>query len=334
MKLKILLTVFLFICLKTFSQSPTYQEYRDYVLTEYNFEKYYDSKRNIFIKKNIVHIFIDEDGNLIETGVPTTATEKYSYKLHLITNTETLETTTFKYSYRGEYKPTLNIQNETLNESEEPEGDETEEEEKPKIVEYSYAIIGPFTDDFNITVKKIEEEEENVTIFDKKINVAKTFHVSISTGLFMTTLTNPLNIKTSMNSDGETTLIADDQDVRGLVSLNAVFYPKGRSFLFPPSGGLFSAERFGILIGTQIDKNQFENFIGGIQFDFARGGSIAIGAHFGRRNAIAGYDNFDFGNEVFEGNIDNDLIKEWDVGFVFGVNLDLRIFGQLSKPTN
>ena len=127
MKLKILLAVFLFICLKSFSQTPTYQEYRDYVMAEYNFEKYYDSKRNIFIRKNIVHIFIDENGNLIETGVPTTATEKYSYKLHLLTNTETVETTTFKYSYRGEYRPTLNIQNETLSE-EEPEGEEEEPE--------------------------------------------------------------------------------------------------------------------------------------------------------------------------------------------------------------
>ncbi|WPR77711.1 hypothetical protein [Algoriphagus sp. NG3] len=333
MKHIILFVVFLLFSLKAFSQKPTYQEYRDYVLTEYDFGKYYDSKRNIFIKDNIVHIFIDEGGSLIETGVPTTATEKYSYRLHLLTNSETLETTKFKYSFRGEYKPTFNIQNDTLNELDKSEEDESEEV-KPKIVEYSYAIIGPFTDDFNITVTKIKEGEEDMTILDKKINVAKTFHVSISTGLFMTTLTNPSNIKTSTNSDGQVTLIADDQNTRGIVSLNAVFYPKGRSFLFPPSGGLFSPDRFGILIGTKIDENQFENFIGGIQFDFARGGSVAIGAHFGRRNAIAGYDDFDFGNEVFKGDISNDLIKEWDVGFIFGVNLDLRIFGQLFKPIN
>tara|TARA_R110000751_G_scaffold260903_1_gene360287 strand:+ start:1230 stop:2231 length:1002 start_codon:yes stop_codon:yes gene_type:complete len=333
MKLRILFIVFLFFCLKLFSQSPTYQEYRDFVLSKYNFEKYYDSKRNIFIKNNIVHIFIDENGNLIETGVPTTATEKYSYKLHLLTNTETLKAVTFKYSFRGEYKPTLNIQNDTFNQ-EEPEGDESTEVEKANIIDYSYAIIGPFTDDFDITVIKIEKDKEDETIFFSKINVAKTFHVSISTGLFMTTLANPSNIKMSINSDGETTLIADDQNVRGLVSLNAVFYPKGRSFLFPPTGGVFSPERFGILIGTQIDNEQFENFIGGIQFDFARGGSIAIGAHFGRRNVIAGYDNFDFGKDFFDGEIDNYLIKEWNVGFVFGANLDLRIFGQLFKATN
>jgi hypothetical protein len=32
--------------------------------------------------------------------------------------------------------------------------------------------------------------------------------------------------------------------------------------------------------------------------------------------------------------IDNDIIKEWDVGFVFGANLDLRIFGQLNRQIN
>jgi hypothetical protein len=328
MKTKLLFTALIFFTLNSFSQALTYNQYRDYVLEKYDFKKNYDSQKNIYLKDNIVHIFIDEQGNLIETGIPTTAIEKYSYKLHLLTNTETIKNTTFEYSYRGEYKPTLNIQNETLNEvnSENPLA---EKKPKPKIIEYSYAIIGPFTTDFTITLKKKIPAE--TTILERTINVAKTYHVTISTGLFMTTLKNPTNIKESTNSKGETTLVADDKNTRGLVSLNAVFYPKGRSFLFPPSGGLLSPERFGVLIGTQIDKDQFENFIGGIQFDFARGGSVAFGAHYGRRTTVAGYKNFDFGNEKFEGDINTDIVKEWNIGFFIGANIDLRIFGQLFK---
>ena len=330
MKFKSLLILFVFISLKSFSQEFTYNQYRDYVLKEYNFKKYYDSQKNLFLKDNIVHIFIDEHGNLIETGIPTTAIEKYSYKLHLLTNTATVETTSFEYSYRGEFKPTLNIQNETLNEQSRETNATEKDNDKDKsaeIIEYSYAVIGPFTTDFSISLKKKSTTE--TVILDRTINIAKTYHVTISTGLFMTTLQNPTNIKAATNSNGEATLVANDKNTRGLVSLNAVFYPKGRSFLFPPSGGVFSPERFGVLIGTQLDKNQFENFLGGIQFDFARGGSVALGVHYGRKNSIAGYDNFDFGHEKFDGDINTDIVKEWDVGFFIGANLDLRIFGQL-----
>lgn len=331
MKIQLLFTILIFSSLKFFSQTITYNQYRDFVIEKYDFKKHYDPKKNIFIKDNIVHIFIDEYGNLIKIGIPTTAIEKYSYQLHLLTNSETIKTTSFVYSYRGEYTPTLNIQNKTLNE-ENQEPLSNKENEEPKIIEYSYEIIGPFTSDFTIILKKVNSTE--TTILDRTINIAKTYHVTISTGLFMTTMQNPINIKESINSKGETTLIADDKNTRGLVTLNAVFYPKGRSFLFPPSGGLFSPERFGILVGTQIDKDQFENFIGGIQFDFARGGSVALGAHYGRRNTIAGYKDFDFGEDKFEGNISTDIVKEWNIGFFIGANLDLRIFGQLFNASN
>lgn len=329
MKNKLLIVLLILFCSKSFSQTFTYNDYRDYVVKKYDFKKYYNSKKNIFIKDNVVHIFIDENGNLIEIGIPTTAIEKYSYKLHLITNTESIKNTSFQFTFRGEYKPTLNIENEILSENEGVVQSENRNTD-PKIIEFPYATIGPFTTDFNISLKKIESSSEEI-ILDKTINIAKTYHVSISTGLFMTTLKNPTNIKESTNNNNETILIADDQNARGLVVLTAVFYPKGRSFLFPPSGGIFSPERFGILIGTQIDKDQFENFFGGIQFDFARGGSIALGAHYGRRNIISGKKEFNFGSEMFDGDINIDIVKNWDIGFFIGVNIDLRVFGQLFK---
>lgn len=331
MKTKLLFTLLIAFSFKSFSQTFNYDNYRDFVLAKYesDFKKHYNKKSNLLVKNGIIHIFIDDKGNPIETGIPTTATEKNTYKIHLITDTQTESTEIFEFSVQGEYKPTLNIQNET---DVEPFGFAGSE---PSLKEYVYATVGPFTTEFTFTIKrkKRDDPSNETVIITRTINVAKTYHVSISTGLFMTTLQNPSNIKESTNSNGETTLIADDVNTRGIVALNAVFYPKGRSFLFPPSGGIFSPERFGILVGTQIDKDQFENFIGGIQFDFARGGSVAFGAHYGRRNTISGYDKFDFGNEKFEGNIDTDIVKEWNVGFFIGANLDLRIFGQLFKAT-
>jgi len=144
-----------------------------------------------------------------------------------------------------------------------------------------------------------------------------------------TTLRNPQNITPSVNSKGDSTLTADDPGVRGLFSIMAVYYPKGRSFLFPPSGSLFSPERFGIIVGTQLDKNQFENFLGGLQFDFARGGSIALGAHFGRRTFVEGYKNFNYGTDKFYGTLTDKVKQEWNLGFFFGVNIDVKIFNYL-----
>ena len=320
-----------------FSQTSNERNYRDYLfrLSEYNFKKNYNSKKNLYIDNNVVHIFIDDNGDLIETGIPTTATERYSYKVILITEADIANSTRFSFSYEGKYSPTFNVYNGTPNDAKEapasdPSGNDNDE---VKIIDFPFATVGPFTDDFSLIVKKDSGSGEE-EILNAKINVAKLYHVSISTGLFMTTLENPSNIRESTNLDGEKTLIADDRNTRGIVSLNAVFYPKGRSFLFPPSGGLFNPERFGVLVGTQLNKDQFENFFGGIQFDFARGGSVAFGAHYGRRTVIAGYDDFEFGSEIFEGDINTDVIKEWDIGFFIGANLDLRIFGQLFKAVN
>ena len=65
-------------------------------------------------------------------------------------------------------------------------------------------------------------------------------------------------------------------------------------------------------------------------FDFARGGSISIGAHYGRRNFISGVDRFDFGEQIFE--LDELIVKqEWDLGFYAGVVIDSRVAFRLIK---
>ena len=199
----------------------------------------------------------------------------------------------------------------------------TGDPEVKTVNEWDFGIEGPFTGEASIKIFKVSDAEP---IVDRKITIAKLYHVSISTGFLATTLRNPTSIQKMAvpnGAPGDSTLVADDPAARGLVSIMAVYYPKGRSFLFPPSGDIFSAERIGILVGAQLNDKLQENFLAGLSFDFARGGSVAFGAHFGRRNYVAGYEKFKFKEDLITG----DLIvkKEWQLGFFFGVVVDTRV---------
>jgi hypothetical protein len=295
-----------------------------YVDLHYNFKKHYSEKTGLYLDGNTVHIFIDQNGNQILTGLPTTAKESYLYQVHLLTVRGTGDAR-FRFSYEGRFVPEFNIEKTsediaTENSDGEPADDEI------IVDETRFPRIGPFTDHFLIKLKKLVSGQPDDFLLDNRIDVAKLYHVSISTGLLATTLRNPSNVeKMAMpnGAPGDTTLVADDPAVRGLLSIMAIYYPKGRSFLFPPSGGLFSAERFGVVVGAQLNDKLQENFLAGFSFDFARGGSVALGAHFGRRSYIAGYDKFKFGEDRFTG----DLVvkKEWQVGLFFGVVIDTRV---------
>jgi hypothetical protein len=196
---------------------------------------------------------------------------------------------------------------------------------------YEIGAEGPFTDEATF---RITEDGNPIPILDRKINIAKLYHVSISTGFLGTTLRNPTGVQKVLMTDGapgDSTLVADDPTGRGIVSVTAVFYPKGRSFLLPPRGGIFSPERLGIIVGAQLSDKLQENFLAGLTFDFARGGSLSFGAHYGRRNYVTRYDKFDFGKERFTG----DLVvkKEWALGFFMGVTIDTRVALRLFNLT-
>jgi hypothetical protein len=315
---------------KTFSSAEIQERAVDYVTGVSGYEKYHSKKTNLFLKDNIVHIYVDENGNLIKTGIPTTAKESYLYQVHLLYEANNCDNADYVFSYDGAYTPKFNILN-TGEKSTAAELNASQEEDaEPVIKELEFAVIGPFTDEFEIKlVKKVSNEKDKI-LLDHKIKVAKLFHVSISTGLLYSSLRNPQNIETFTKANGETTLVADDPRDRGVLTVMATFYPWGRSFLFPPEGGVFDRSRIGIQVGTRLDDKIAENFFAGLSNDFARGGTVSYGIHYGRRNYVAGARDFDFGNDVFDLPQLN-VKQEWGVGFYVGVVIDTRVAGQLIK---
>lgn len=291
-------------------------------------------ERNALVDKNdIIHLYMDVWGKFYGPGIPTAATQDNRFQIHILLAGNQAQEYSFNALYTGEYKPELLSIFDTSKES---VADATSggQEDILNINQWHGAIKGPYTNKFEveITKEKIEDSGKSEKIVDATIRIAKLYHVSISTGLLYSSLRNPQNIETATLANGETTLIADDPKHRGILTIMATYYPWGRSFLFPPEGRFFSFHhsRFGIQVGTQLDNNISENFFLGLSNDFARGGSLSVGIHYGRRNYVAGKPGFDFGKDVFD-LPDLNVNQDWGLGFYFGVVIDTRVAIELIK---
>jgi hypothetical protein len=281
-----------------------------------------NTQRNIYESKDgTIHIFVFEDGNLLVAGYPTTATEKNKYQVHLYRRTG--NDNIYLLEYAGVYSPAFNIQNENAVTN-----------AAVAIERMDFAILGPFTNNLQLTVKS--RPNKPGTSFNilstTTIQIAKTIHASIGTGLIYTNLKNPSNIKqVPLPSSNDSTLIADDIHGKGLITLLATFYPWGRNTLMMPSNRF--KDRFGVILGTAIaaSSSNFRDIFFGGQYDFSIGGSIVGGVHYGRRQKISNldYKDFKFGETKFAGNLNDRTYMDWDFGFFFGVQVDNRIFSQL-----
>lgn len=295
---------------------PTYESLTAYA-KELAQNYKYNRRLNLLLEENTVHIFIDDVGNFLYGGLPTTATQENTYQFHVVTQTKA----DFRLKVQGTFKPAILSVLET-GDAEKTVPNATGEE-ATSVHHYEFGVEGPFTEEAKVTIKN---QSAGLTILDATIKIAKLYHVSIATGFLATSLRNPSGIAKMAvpnGNAGDSTLVADDPTGRGILSIMAVYYPMGRSFLVPPRGTLFSPERLGIVAGAQLDSKLNENFLAGLSFDFARGGSVTFGAHYGRRNYIAGYDKFRFRRDLIVG----DLVvkREWELGLFVGIIVDTRI---------
>ena len=81
--------------------------------------------------------------------------------------------------------------------------------------------------------------------------------------------------------------------------------------------------------GVSLDGKLTENFFIGGTFEFARGGSIIAGWHYGKVRQMADSD-FVLGEDLFTGTEDEiRLTDKWKWGYFFGITLDTRIFNKV-----
>ena len=319
---------------KSFSQLQIQKAATEYIQEKIDSDEIkYDFKRNIYYtfdendkrddddinKTRIVHIFIDENGNLILSGIPTTATKKYVYQVHLLVEKNNINKSRYKFSADGKFKPKFNINN---TQDETPEGNSVSNE--PVIVEYLSPTVGPYTNKFTLKVLKYQKGKKVEKLLDSEVEIATTYQVSLSTGILSTTLRNPENIQKLALASGDSTLVADNPDLRGAITIMATFYFKERNFLFPPEQFDDWRQRIGLQVGTQINDDLAENFFLGLSYDLTWGSSVSAGVHFGRRNYVAGVEDFEFGKDIFD--LPELVIKkEWQAGLYFGMVIDTRV---------
>lgn len=291
-----------------------------------NFQCTYLPNRNVYVSRgDVIHIFMFEDGNLLLAGYPSTATEKSKYVLHLYVSVSNDDL--YLLEYTGSFSPVLGIQN--SNSALIGAGTPA-----PKVQRVDFAVLGPFTNNLIMTLKRSPKLAINYnTLTSTTIQISKTIHASIGTGLIYTTLKNPSNLRSLTLPNGNNTLIADDNKGRGMLTVLATYYPWGRNSLLLPSWGF--KDRFGVIVGTSLAAgvSNFSNAYLGGQYDFSIGGSIIAGFHYGKRQKISGvdYKTFSFGETEFTGNLDSKKYTAWDGGLFVGVQVDSRIFTQLFK---
>ena len=286
----------------------------------------YNKRLNQVTDGNTIHVFVNEYGDFIRSSLPTTATEKNFFVIHVIYLADDPDKVNrIRCTYSGDYNPRFTVYG-TENEDDDGAGSNATDKTTPQYAEKVFGPFGPFTEQVDIAVT-IDDKK----ILDKRVNIAPLHYIALNAGLFGTFLRNPDNIRTGTLPNGDTTLLADDPTTRGFVTVMLTFYPFPRNLLFPLSRNW--KERLGFTVGTSISKKLAENFFGGISYDVARGLAIVGGVHYGRRQVVVDNEFFEFGKDKFTGGtLQNRIVNDWNAHFFIGLNLDTRLLNYIFNP--
>lgn len=129
---------------------------------------------------------------------------------------------------------------------------------------------------------------------------------------------------------------------RTFLTINAIWYwwstlrylqgsdiTRGRDVLKEPNLITRINPTFGIGLRGKLENNLFAGF----NFEFARGGSISAGWHYGKVNTLLD-ENFQLGiTEFTEQQTDIKTFERWKWSGFFGITLDSRIFNKLFSST-
>lgn len=324
----------------------------DYLLNNFSPSKYsfHDLKsllitnRRYYPSTDEAFIILDENGRLIG-NVPVNLDQDDKVYIYLVVDTQDID----KYELEvigGEYSPVdLQIR------SYEPINKETFTTEHSKLPAYWTVIRferGPYTSDnviFNIkrTDKNEQNENETKVLSTYTVKINKLYHVAIGASFVTTNLAKP-DFDVFPLTDSTNTINTLNGGSRTMFTFNVIWYwqntfkyfwkgsdlTRGRDILKEPNW----ATRLNPTFGVTIDNTFKENFFIGGTYEFARGGSLCFGGHYGKVKGLAtkAPDGKDFilGESIYKGTADNiKLTDQWKWGLFLGVTLDTRIFNKL-----
>lgn len=307
----------------------------------------------VYTGKKYVHIFIDQYGNTIAGTIPQ-GISNLQYVVHVFFLQSVDNPTQTDYSVNqtlGEFDDAIVFNNSgQLNSFEFRGGDMTKYQWAHK--EY---LLSTSTSNIQFDINKVSPKSDlssdvqSQTLKSYTIKMAKVYHGSFDIGLINSKLENPtFSLLTSPVDTTKQVVKKSGGGDRGIVTAMATFYTSpiiliesllGLSDI--PTYKLSSRcflddhkvyERIYPAIGVGFTDKTLQNLFFGFNWEFARGGAVFAGWHYGKVNVYNGSSGFEFGKTYVtsqEFDLENDTA--WKTAFAFGVKMDIMIVANLFK---
>lgn len=300
--------------------------------------------------RKFVHLFFDQHGNAL-MAVPPQGISNLQYVVHVFYLQDRNSSTPDVFSVvqtAGEFQDALVFQNYDMPtpQSFVP----TSGKKQELVIAHSEFLLRTSTTNIQFNITRTNTDGTSATtsvVAGHSIPMAKVYHGSIDIGFINSRLSNP-SFSLVSSAMGDTTVVKrEESGNRGFVSLMATFYASpvmllkrrgsvpdfkryGRSFLDDHAW----YERIFPCVGVGISDQAFENLFLGLNWEFARGGSLWLGYHYGKVNVYEEPEGFIYGETPTsqdEFNLRTDSQWRWSKleEPSFGVNLDLRLVTRL-----
>jgi len=327
-------------------------------VTNFGVQILVESNRNTQYKgKDYVHVFFDQNGNSLLSTIPQ-GVSNLQYVVHVFYLTEKTNPITIDYSIsqtKGKFDGTIIFNNTGSLDNIELRSKDISVEEKQYAWAHKEILLSTSTTDIQFEIQRNLMKSttdlydiEKTVLNSFTIPMSKVYHGTFEIGLINSTLSNPSYelVESPTNSDEKVVKKGSDSN-RGYVTAMATFYtspiiilekifgkdvPKykltGRNFLDDHK----IYERIYPSVGISLNDKSFENLFVGLTWEFARGGSIWGGYHYGKINTFEKSDEFVFGETVInESEFKLKTDTDWEASFAFGVNLDIKLVTNLFK---
>ncbi|HEX3385751.1 MAG TPA: hypothetical protein VHS53_11205 [Mucilaginibacter sp.] len=292
-----------------------------------------------------VHIFVDENGDLISRSLPSGVAWIY-YVVHVVypdSPTQSYNVVQTSGSISGAFI----VQNATAAAAAPNPGPGGPAPAAPNYTENVF-VVGP-SDNASIGFQIIKTVTSGVssvktTIATYTLPISGYYNASIDVGFFNSKLHNPTyTLVNSPITSGGTVVKAAEAGDRMMTTVMATLYfspvvfaerllDKDNVPLFKVKGRSAVAdhgllERIYPAVGLSVNEKTFENIFYGLNWEMIRGGSVFVGFHTGKintyTNSTAG---FAYGvTPVNQDQFNYQTDTKWATKFAFGATIDLRV---------
>jgi hypothetical protein len=321
------------------------------VVTQYGLQIPVGNRNTIYTGDKYVHIFLDQYGNNIFTTIPQGISNR-QYVVHIYYQQDADHPNDVIYSINqleGEFQDALvfnnagQLGNFALHFGED-------------IIyqwEYKEYLLSTSTTDIKFEIVRTSPKAENSKEVDNTvlktytIKMSKVFHGTFDVGLINSTMGNPnFELLASATDPNLKVVKKSAGGNRGVVTAMATFYSSpiiileslfGRKQI-PPyklTGRNFLDdhkiyERIYPTVGVGFIDKTLENLFFGFNWEFARGGAIFVGWHYGKVNTYETSNGFVFEQtQVTDAEFALKQGSAWKTGFAIGLKLDIMIVKNL-----